>query len=404
MACFGTRNSCGFHNESFSELNECTKLFQNCRNLKKNVSQQPIFYALTAEQCCLLAPNTGCQPQRATCPNKFAMPSLNDQQLANLLDEVGSAIEHNIPIPEALDRVAQQRHGSAAAAAQTLLSSLQRGESLKASFQTLLLANQTQITAAIQATAQTGKPELLYRFAETLRSRHEARHTLKLNWFYPCILTVLAYFLFVTSLAPLVRDNQRLITQWPDAVVHASAWIEKWWWLPPCIATASTAVICLLLIRRRTLQRLPSTLSHSLFCSTLASQLDSNVPEPQAIHTAALMAGDIELSQIENASFKTPRLLQLLGPEGEQYLAVPGSGSQTPVSESTASEDKRLSTISRRAHLRHMAFTYEQKALQRNKLIHQLLPHAVSFALGFIFILSTACLFIAPIYGQIVQW
>ena len=332
------------------------------------------------------------------------MPKLNDQQLANLLDEVGSAIEHNIPIPQTLERVAQQQHSTAAIVAQILLTSLQRGKSLETSFQNLLLADATQITAAIQATEQTGNPDLLYRFADTLRSRHEAKHTLKLNWFYPCILTVLAYFLFVTNLAPLVRNNQTVITDWPDAVVRVSVWIESLWWLPPCIATTAVAGILLLFRQRKNSQKLPSTLSHSLFCSTLASQLDSNVPESQAIHTAALMAGDIELSKIENASFKTPRLLKLLGPASEQYLAPIAGGSKTAATETATPEDKRLSTVSKRAHLRHLAFTYEQKLLQRNKVIHYLLPHAVSFALGFIFILSTACLFIAPIYGQVVQW
>jgi hypothetical protein len=329
------------------------------------------------------------------------MPSFNDQQLADLLDEVGSAIEHQLPIPEALGRVAQQHPGSAARVAQMLLTSLQQGASLKASFQKLLLADETQITAAIQATEQTGNPELLYRFAETLRSRHEAKHTLKLHWFYPCLLTVLAYFLFVSSLAPLVRDNRKLIATWPDAVVNASIWIEKWWWLPPCVATTSIAVVLIPLLNRK---RLPSTLSHSLFCSTLASQLDSNIPESQAIHTAALMAGDTELMQAEDVSFKTPRLLQLLGPENEHYLGPSASGSNTSGPGTATSEETQLSKISRRAHLRHLAFTCDQKLRKRNKLIHQILPNTVSFALGLLFILSTACLFIAPIYGQIDQW
>ncbi|MCH1439351.1 MAG: type II secretion system F family protein [Rubripirellula sp.] len=329
------------------------------------------------------------------------MPRLNDQQLADLLDEVGSAIEHSIPIPQALVRVAEQQHGSPAMVARTLLRSLEQGVSLKASFQALKLADDDQITAAIQATTQTGTPDLLYRFAETLRSRHAAKHTITLNWFYPCILTVLAYILFVNSLAPLVRDNQNLIAQWPDAVVRASIWIENGWWLPPVITTAIFAA-AFLLVRQR--QRLPSTVSRSLFYSTLASQLDSKVPESQAIHTAALMAGDVELSQTENATFTTPRLLQLLGPDSKQYLIQATDARETAASETPASQDKRLRTISRRAHLRHLAFATEQKTRQREKLMHQFLPNTVSFVLGFIFIFSTASLFIAPIYRQVIQW
>jgi hypothetical protein len=329
------------------------------------------------------------------------MPALNDQQLADLLDEVGSAIEHSMPITGALERVAEQQYGSITNAARTLLTSLQQGASLEASFQKLSLSDEGQVTAAIQATRQTGNTELLSRFAETLRSRHEVRHTIKLNWFYPCILTVLAYVLFVNSLAPLVRDNEMLITQWPDAVVSASVWIEDWWWAPPCIATAIIAVVILLLLSR---QRLPTAFSHSLFFSALASQLDSNVPESDAIHTAALMSGDVELLETENASFTTPRLMHLMTPHSGLFLTTLVDGSETADTPTNDSGDTTLSTISRRAHLRHLAYTNELKAQRRERLLHQILPQAVSFALGFIFILSAAWLFIAPIYSQLIQW
>jgi hypothetical protein len=332
--------------------------------------------------------------------SQSTMPTLNDQQLAELLDEVGSAIEHSIPITAALGRVAEQQHGSTAKIVQKLLTSVQQGASLEESFQKLNFADEGQITAAIQAAAQTGKPDLLYRFAETLRSRHDTRQILRLNWFYPCVLTVLAYVLFVNSLAPLVRDNQMLITQWPDAVVSASFWIESWWWAPPCIASAFFVALLVLLKR----QRMPTPLSHSLFYSTLASQLASDVPETQAIHTAALMAGEVELWQTENASFDTPRMAQLLGPQRDRYLTQNEDRSETTAMASASAIDTNWSKISRRAQLQHLAFTSEQKARRRDKLIHQFLPHAVSFSLGFIFIVSTACLFIAPIYGQIAQW
>ena len=329
------------------------------------------------------------------------MSTLNDLQLADLLDEVGSAIEHKSPITGSLERVAEQQYGRIAKVARRLLMSLQQGANLEASFQKLRLADEGQITAAIRAAVQTGNAELLSRFAETLRSRHETQHTIKLNWFYPGILTVLAYVLFVKNLAPLVRDNQLLVTQWPDAVVSASVWIDRWWFVPPCIATVILAAGILLLSKR---QRLSTAVSHSLFYSTLASQLDSNVPESEAIHTAALMSGDVALLQTPNATFTTPRLLQLMGSEDGYYEITTQGDSDTGDTATGSSGDTALITMHRRAHLRQLAYTHERKARRQEKLLTQILPQVVSFSLGFIFIFSTAYLFIAPIYGQIIQW
>lgn len=329
------------------------------------------------------------------------MSTLNDHQVADLLDEVASAIEHQVSVTNALGRVSQHQYGSMAKVAKTLITGLQQGASLETSFQKLRLADEGQITAAIRATVQTGNPDLLFSFAETLRLRHEAKHRVKLNWFYPCILTVLAYVLFVKSLAPLVRDNRMLITQWPDTIVSASVWIEKSWWAPPCIATAILASGILLFSKCK---GFPTALSQSLFYSTLASQLDSNVPESEAIHTAALMSGDVELLKTPHPTFMTPRLLQLMGSEGELFRTPPQDASGT-IAPTKNNENISISAmIGIRAQLRHLAYTHKLKAHRRERLFNQILPQVVSFALGFIFIFSAALLFIAPIYGQIIQW
>lgn len=329
------------------------------------------------------------------------MTILNDQQLADLLEEVGAAIENSIPVETALGRMANQRYGKIAHAAQTLVTSTEQGATLEASFQKLKLTDKDQITAAIKAAEQTGNPELLGRLAQALRERHEGRQMSRLNWFYPCILAVLAYVLLVRSLAPLVRDNQTLITQWPESVIKISSWIEHGWWIPPLIAAAVLVGPALMLSKRR---RFQSAWTNSLFCSTLASQLDDNVPESEAIHTAALMAGDTELLETTAPSFTTPRLVQLLGPQSELFSVQAHETAGTSPTKTPYSDPPVLNSVSKQAQLRHLAYSYEQKARRREKLLNIVLPQIVSFTFGCIFILSAAGFFLAPIYGQLLQW
>jgi len=329
------------------------------------------------------------------------MPSLNDQQLADLLEEVGAAIENSIPVGSALGRVAKQRFGKTSRAAQKLVTSTEQGASLAASFEKLHLSDEDQITAAIQAAERTGNPELLDRLAQALRERHEAKQTSRLNWFYPCILTVLAYVLFVKTWAPLVRNNQTLITQWPEFVVSISFWIVDGWWIPPCVVAAMLVGAILILPRRR---GFPSTWNQSLFYTTLASQLDSNVPESDAIHTAAMMGEETELLGIKDPSFTTPRIVQLLGPQSNLFTVQAHEIDEAARAKATDFDPTDVSSISKRAQLRHLAYSYEQKARRREKLLNIVLPQLVSFTFGCVFILLAAALFIAPIYGQLLAW
>jgi hypothetical protein len=329
------------------------------------------------------------------------MPRPNDLLLAKLLDEVGSAIAHNIPIIEALTRVAIQQHGNTAVVARFLLTSLKRGASLESCFAKLDLEDGEQIIAAIQGAEQTGNPELLHRLSETLRIRHDLKKTLTLNWFYPCILCVVAYLMFVTSLAPLIRNNQGLITQWPSAVVHASHWIESFWMLPPCVAILFIIPFAFTFMKPK---RLPAAISQSLFYSTLASQLEGDIPESQAIRTAALMGGDTALLETENASFSTPRVVELLNSKATSYLTQAGSESQTTEREQPNQPESAAHNQVRCAHLRQLANTFERKAQRRAAILHHILPQAFSFALGFSFIVATAVFFIAPIYTQAYTW
>ena len=329
---------------------------------------------------------------------KLAMPHLKDPQLADLLEELGSTIELKLPASDSLRRIAKQQRGCLAEVASKLLTALEQGETLESCFEKLELADGSQVAAAIRGAEKTGTPELLYRLAELLRSRDELKNTIRLNWFYPCLLCIIAYILFVTSLAPLVRENNNVIALWPTATVQTSAWIYTYWWLPPCIVTVLVAASVSMLYKPR---RLPASLSRHLFYSALASQLEGNVPENEAIRTAAMMAKEDELLQTTNASFSTPRVRELLQRERSHSMVSQAFELDSNHTEREGPRSDSEAKLIRRAHLRQLAFACESKFRRREVLLHRIIPSLVSFGLGILFILTLVALFIAPIYREV---
>jgi hypothetical protein len=323
---------------------------------------------------------------------------LADLQLADLLDEVGAAIESNMSVAGSFRRIADQQRGRLARVASSLLTGMENGESLEACFAKLNLNDAGQVTAAISGAGQTGNAEVLHNFAETLRTRHELKNTIRLNWFYPCVLTVVAYTMFVIHLAPSVRENEQLITRWPTLAVQASFWVENAWWIPPCVASVLLGAMAFYLARP---QRLPAAVRQSLFYSTLASQLDAHVPETQALRTAALMAGETELAQTESASFSTPRVRELMNSSGKHSIAEQANRSITIETSSSVPAQPSFITDLQRAELRRLALETQNTARRREVILHQLLPQAVSFGLGFGMILGMVLIFIAPIYAEV---
>ncbi len=326
------------------------------------------------------------------------MPQLNDLQLADLLDEVGTAIECEVPVAGSLRRIAEHQHGRLGQAATSLLTRMGNGESLEACFETLNLNDAGQVTAAIRGAAQTGNPEVLHHFAETLRTRHELKNTIRLNWFYPCVLTFVAYTMFVIHLAPTVRDNEQLVTQWPSLAVQASFWVENSWWIPPCIASVMLGAMAIYLARS---QQLPAAIRQSLFYSTLASQLDAHVPETQALRTAALMAGETELAQTKSASFSTPRVRELMNGIGEHSISEQVNSRSTRQTSLGDPAQPLFANDIQRAELRRLALETENSARRREVILHRILPQAVSFGLGIAMILGMVLIFIAPIYADV---
>jgi len=341
--------------------------------------------------------NPAC-PQAPCTEQPPVMRPLNDLQLADLLDELGAAIECEIPVTGSLRRIADQQRGRLARVAASLLTCMENGESLEASFGRLNLVDQGQLTAAIRGASQTGNSEALRHVAETLRTRHELKNTIRLNWFYPCVLTVVAYTMFVLQLAPTVRENEHLVTRWPTLAVQASFWVENAWWIPPCVACVLLGGLGFQLARPK---QLPTAIRQSLFYSTLASQLDAQVPETQAIRTAALMAGEDELAATESASFSTPRVRELMNGDGEASIAEQANNNSASQTLSSVPAQSSLANAIQRADLRRLALEMQAKARRREVILHRMLPQAVSFCLGLAFILGMVLIFIAPIYAEV---
>ena len=326
------------------------------------------------------------------------MANLNDQQLANLLDALGSSMASDNPIPTALKQLSSHRGGRLSQVATKLLQRIERGESLEAAVSEVGLPHGEQVIAAIRGSQKSGTSEMLYETAETLRSRHDLKTTIRLNWFYPCVLTVVAYTMFVISLAPTIRQNEELIRRWPDYVTESAHWVQYNWWIPPCVAVV---VLCIVILTLRKRRQLPAVQRRSLFCSTLASQLRADVPESEAIRIAAMMAGEKSLANGEEITLNTPRVKALTDIDWNDVLfqhETPDDRGQD------LSAAPSLARALQNASLKHAAYRYENAARRRELLLHRILPQTAGFIFGFVFTVGMAFLFIAPIFGTMFGW
>ncbi|MDE0863737.1 MAG: type II secretion system F family protein [Rubripirellula sp.] len=314
------------------------------------------------------------------------MVKLNDLQTAELLDEVASAMELKSPVIDSLRRLSDRRFGCVARTSKFLTELLERGESLDASFAQLKTPDRSQVVAAIRASERTGHANLLNVLSGKLRERHDRRGETQLIWFYPCILAFVAYVAFVTAMAPLIRDNDGLVINWPPFIAQLAHWVQTNFWVPLLTVVIIGVLAKLFLIKP---QKLPRLNLQSLFYSTLASQLEQGVPDHEAIQTAAMMASETELVAGENLSFSTPRVKELINPEGN--------------SDNTTSTDS-VNKPFLIANLNHLAFVFDQKARERQYLWRQFIPQVVTLSLGSVMMLSIAWFVLAPVYREFAQW
>ena len=313
------------------------------------------------------------------------MANLNDLQVAALMEEIGCAMKVGTPVVDSMRRLENRRLGRVARVAKKVVAGLERGESLSGVIGNMNSPMAKQAAAAVSAAEQSGNPELLNRLALQLRRRSDYRETSRLLWFYPVLLLALGYAVAAGVMAPLVRMYNGAEIAWPDGVVAIAYWLQSNWWIPPLVGLGVVAAIATWLYSRG---RLPQQARRSLFCETLADQIEHDVPGNVAVEAAAQLSGETEMAGLPDPVFESSRMKELFQDAGSDAIAaIPGSEKQTLV-----------------AQLRYLGSMHAEKARRHRYLWTRFMPRMAMVTVGVALTLSYAWWVIAPVYLQVAQW
>ncbi|MGI9474883.1 MAG: type II secretion system F family protein [Rubripirellula sp.] len=314
------------------------------------------------------------------------MAKLNDLQVAALLEEIACAMRSGTPVVDSLRRLQNRRLGRIARVAGKGVEGLERGESLEAVVSQMNAPLADQASAAVRAAEQSGEPGLMERFARQLRRRSDYTETSRLLWFYPILLLFIGYAIAAGVMAPLVRIYNGADVQWPAAVVVIAFWLQQNWWIPPLVAIAALILVAKLVYSRK---RLPREARLSLFCETLADQVEHDVPESSAIESAAKMSGESELISLRDPTFETPAVKRLLATDEGMI----------PIESINVSQKQTLI-----AKLRYFGSVHAEGARRHRYLWTRFIPRLAMVTVGLVLTLSYAWWVIAPVYRQVAQW
>ena len=314
------------------------------------------------------------------------MGKLNDLQLASLLEEVACAMSCGTPVIDSVRRLQSQRLGSVARAAGEMAAGLDRGESLVSLLDHANSVSAEQASAAVAISQRNGNVDAINRLVRLLRRRADYRETSRLLWFYPVLLLGLGYAVAVLVMVPLIRNTSASDFTWSPAVLWLASWLATNWWIPPVVGVVFCLAICIWLFNR---DKFPKQARLSLFCDTLADQIDQDVPEAVAIESAAKMSGDSKLMGLKGATLNSSEINELLAlhPAGLAWDSVLLSEKQTWI-----------------AKLRYLASMHAEKARRHRYMWTRLLPRVAMVVIGFSLTLSCVVWVIAPVYSEVARW
>ncbi len=313
------------------------------------------------------------------------MATLNDLQLATLIEEIAAAMRIDAPVGDAMRRLSGRRLGSVARSARTIAGALDQGKSVA---DAIRLSNQPlvlQVSAAVATCEASGDPTLLLHVADQLRSRHEHSRLSQLAWLYPLLLAVVAYAVAVLVMAPMIRQNVGRNFSWDGWVVRTSRYLEHSWPIPIAIAVVVLILVLLWVLRQH---RLPKSVRRFLFCQALADQLEHSVPENEAIRSAALMAGMSDLAQQSDLRVQSPEIAKWVSPPVLQIPNIDGIDTQGILV----------------ANLRHASVFHSESARQHQYLWGTFFPRLAMILIGGGLTVAYAWFVIRPIYLQVEQW
>jgi len=310
---------------------------------------------------------------------------LSNLQLASLLEEIASAMRSDIPVSDALRRLQSNRLGRVGRAAGSIAERLEAGQTLPAAFDSLGTARSGQVSAGFFAAQKVNQPELLKRLAVHLRRRDQYARSLRLAWFYPILLVFVAFFISVRYLAPMVLANSGGLTNWPDWVIATSRFLVADWGWPLC---GLVLLLLLLILCLRSKTRLPRSIRMQLFCSTLADELEHDVPDGIAIESAAYLSGDPELIAMKDPSLNAPQMQRILA-----EIDLPTDDI------STVDRNRLIIPL-----LGLVASKHAERAYRQVYFYSRWLPRFAMSVLGGGFIFGYVWFVIGPVYRQVVHW
>jgi hypothetical protein len=333
---------------------------------------------------------------------------LSDQELATLLDEIVHAVRDNLPISDALARLAANRLGRVGRVSRQMADQLRAGGSL-ADAMLLIKSPSSKLIAATVSSGAIQDPDhvanysdrlghvnadLLGLLASRIRSRSDAARISRLMWFYPVVLVGIAYAAVMWVVVPLIREyrfhvtDQPLGIHWSPWLVQCTDWLGSHAWIAP-VVFGLAVLMGYLISRRRPI--LGGPIRKSLFCHALADQLGEGVPESKAI----LVASSLSDYAVSGSS---PTLND---PAVRKLLDQVGGVSDDQVSDD---EDLRVRAISTAAQLRYLGNLFQYASRRHLRCWSVLLPQVATIVFGFVFMTGYVWFVLAPIYFEVAHW
>ncbi len=343
------------------------------------------------------------------------MAKLNDLQFAGLIDEIASAMRMGTPVEASMRRLQSRRLGRVGRAAGLIAGELEAGKSLEQAVQVVSSPIVAQVSAAISAAERVphqidaggaqshiGGQQLLSRLAVQLRRRNEFIGNTRIAYFYPILLAAIAYAATVLVAAPLVRENQGRDFQWSPRLITTLGWLEHHVWWPPIIALILGLGVWIYL---RAKNPLPRHSRLSLFFTTLADQIAANVPEEQAIASAANLSGESQLRRIKNPTLDTPIIARMIGKSSELTdIEAPEFELASDRSTTTSAKPVQRQPSILAARLYYLGAHHAELARRTAYFWSRLVPRFAMIFVGCGFVFAYAWWVIAPVYRQVAQW
>ena len=311
---------------------------------------------------------------------EFAPVKVNDRQLADLLDEVAAGMRADVPNVQTFHSLGQKRLGGISKLARRIEEELQRGCSLADAFSSLDSAMLRQTGAAIGVAEQTGNERILVGLARSLRSRAMQRRASTIAWFYPIVLLLVVYATAVYVATPTVLTHDGKVIHWPEPVVQVCRFLDKYPWAP--LAVFGVGLLAWVALGRK--KQISTQTRISLFCQTLADQMNHGVPDEQALVTASQVTGEHPYSGAKSFA----DLKSLLDKSEIPVENVPG-----------ASDQQRHV-----AKLRYLASEYETKARRTQFFQCRVMPRIATVLIGGGGLAFYVLCIILPVYREVAKW